>query len=73
MDDFLETVERIDEGGSVVEPGLVQQLVAARCVRDPLDELTMWHDAPERLEKYQAIDPALLRTETPAFAGVSWS
>jgi DNA-binding NarL/FixJ family response regulator len=40
VDDFLETVERIVRGGSVVDPGLVQQLVAARRVDDPLDELT---------------------------------
>ena len=39
-DDFLETLERIVKGGSVVDPGLVQQLVAARRVVDPLDELT---------------------------------
>ena len=40
VDDFLETVDRIVKGGSVVDPGLVQQLVAARRVHDPLDELT---------------------------------
>jgi serine/threonine-protein kinase PknK len=40
VDDFLETVERIVRGGSVVEPALVQQLVAARRVGDPLHELT---------------------------------
>jgi DNA-binding NarL/FixJ family response regulator len=40
VEDFLESVERIVRGGSVVDPGLVQQLVAARRVDDPLDELT---------------------------------
>jgi DNA-binding NarL/FixJ family response regulator len=40
VDDFLETLERIARGGSVVDPALVQQLVAARRVDDPLDELT---------------------------------
>jgi serine/threonine-protein kinase PknK len=40
VDDFLETVERIVRGGSVVDPALVQQLVAARRVGDPLHELT---------------------------------
>jgi DNA-binding NarL/FixJ family response regulator len=40
VDDFLETLERIAKGGSVVDPALVQQLVAARRVNDPLDELT---------------------------------
>ena len=40
VDDFLETVERIVKGGSVVDPGLVRQLVAARRIDDPLDELT---------------------------------
>ena len=40
MDEFIETVERISRGGSVVDPGLVQELVAARRVDDPLDELT---------------------------------
>jgi DNA-binding NarL/FixJ family response regulator len=40
VEDFLETLERIVKGGSVVDPGLVQQLVAARRVDDPLEELT---------------------------------
>ncbi len=40
VDDFLETLERIVKGGSVVDPALVQQLVAARRIDDPLDELT---------------------------------
>jgi DNA-binding NarL/FixJ family response regulator len=38
--EFVETVERIARGGSVVDPGLVQELVAARRRDDPLDELT---------------------------------
>jgi DNA-binding NarL/FixJ family response regulator len=38
--DLVETVERIANGGSVVDPGLVQELVAARRRDDPLDELT---------------------------------
>ena len=40
VDDFVETLERIANGGSVVDPALVQQLVAARRVDDPLAELT---------------------------------
>lgn len=40
VDDFLETLEHIVRGGSIVDPALVQQLVAARRVDDPLDELT---------------------------------
>ena len=38
--DFVETVERIASGGSVVDPGLVEELVAARRRGDPLEELT---------------------------------
>jgi len=38
--DFVETVERIASGGSVVDPGLVEELVAARRREDPLEELT---------------------------------
>jgi DNA-binding NarL/FixJ family response regulator len=38
--DFVETVERIARGGSVVDPGLVQELVTARRRDDPLDVLT---------------------------------
>jgi serine/threonine-protein kinase PknK len=38
--DFIEGVERIARGGSVVDPGLVQELVAARRRHDPLDALT---------------------------------
>jgi serine/threonine-protein kinase PknK len=38
--EFVETVERVANGGSVVDPGLVQELVAARRRDDPLEELT---------------------------------
>jgi len=38
--DFIETVERIAKGGSVVDPGLVQELVAANRRDDPLEALT---------------------------------
>ena len=37
VDEFLETLERIVKGGSVVDPALVQELVAARRVDDPLE------------------------------------
>ena len=40
VEEFLETLERISRGGSVVDPELVRELVAARRVNDPLDELT---------------------------------
>jgi len=40
VEQFVETVERIARGGSVVDPGLVQELVAARRRHDPLDVLT---------------------------------
>jgi DNA-binding NarL/FixJ family response regulator len=38
--DFVETLQRIVRGGSVVDPGLVQELVAARRADDPLDALS---------------------------------
>src|SRR2546421_1166106 len=38
--EFVETLERIVRGGSVVDPALVQELVAARRVQDPLDVLS---------------------------------
>jgi DNA-binding NarL/FixJ family response regulator len=38
--EFLAMVERIATGGSVIDPGLVQELVAVRRRNDPLDELT---------------------------------
>jgi DNA-binding NarL/FixJ family response regulator len=38
--DFVATLERIAKGASVVDPALVQELVAARRVHDPLDELS---------------------------------
>jgi DNA-binding NarL/FixJ family response regulator len=40
VDDFIDTLRRIARGGSVVDPALVQELVAARRVDDPLEELT---------------------------------
>ena len=38
--DFLETVRRIVQGGSVVDPALVQELISARRRDDPLELLT---------------------------------
>jgi serine/threonine-protein kinase PknK len=38
--DFVEALERIARGGSVVDPGLVQELVAERRRDDPLADLT---------------------------------
>jgi DNA-binding NarL/FixJ family response regulator len=38
--DFIESVDRVAQGGSVVDPGLVQELVAARRRNDPLESLT---------------------------------
>ena len=40
LDEFLATLERIVRGGSVVDPALVQELVAARRLHDPLDALS---------------------------------
>jgi DNA-binding NarL/FixJ family response regulator len=40
VDEFIATIERIARGGSVVDPGLVQELVAARRHDDPLEALT---------------------------------
>jgi len=40
VDEFIETLERIVKGGSVVDPALVQELVAAQRVDDPLDVLS---------------------------------
>jgi DNA-binding NarL/FixJ family response regulator len=38
--EFIETVERVARGGSVVDPSLIQELVAARRRNDPLEALT---------------------------------
>jgi DNA-binding NarL/FixJ family response regulator len=40
VDEFVETLERIAKGGSVVDPSLVRELVGARRREDPLAELT---------------------------------
>jgi DNA-binding NarL/FixJ family response regulator len=40
VDDLTETLERLAAGGSVVDPALVQELVAARRIDDPLAVLT---------------------------------
>lgn len=40
VEDFIDTLERIVKGGSVVDPALVQELVAARRVQDPLEVLS---------------------------------
>jgi DNA-binding NarL/FixJ family response regulator len=40
VDDFIETLERIAKGGSVVDPALVRELVTARKRNDPLAGLS---------------------------------
>jgi serine/threonine-protein kinase PknK len=40
VSEFIESVDRVAQGGSVVDPGIVQELVAARRRDDPLDSLT---------------------------------
>jgi serine/threonine-protein kinase PknK len=40
VDDFVEALGRILRGGSIVDPGLVQELVSARRVDDPLARLS---------------------------------
>ncbi|HET8872473.1 MAG TPA: response regulator transcription factor [Gaiellaceae bacterium] len=40
VDEFVATLERIVEGGSVVDPALVQELFAARRAQDPLEVLS---------------------------------
>jgi DNA-binding NarL/FixJ family response regulator len=40
VDEFIETLQRIVKGGSVVDPALVHELVAARRAEDPLDVLS---------------------------------
>jgi DNA-binding NarL/FixJ family response regulator len=41
VDDFIETVDRVMHGGSVVDPTIVQELVGARRREDRLDRLTV--------------------------------
>jgi DNA-binding NarL/FixJ family response regulator len=40
IDEFLESIDRLSRGGSVVDPALVVELLAARTADDPLDSLT---------------------------------
>jgi DNA-binding NarL/FixJ family response regulator len=40
IDEFVETLERIAKGASVIDPAIVQELVAARRVTDPLEDLS---------------------------------
>jgi serine/threonine-protein kinase PknK len=40
VDEFIDALERIARGGVVLDPGLVQELVAARHRDDPLDALS---------------------------------
>jgi DNA-binding NarL/FixJ family response regulator len=40
IDDFIEKVERVLDGGSVVDPAIVQELVNVRHREDRLDRLT---------------------------------
>jgi DNA-binding NarL/FixJ family response regulator len=40
VDDFVETLDRIVKGASVIDPALVQELVVGRRVNDPLEDLS---------------------------------
>jgi DNA-binding NarL/FixJ family response regulator len=40
LDEFLDAVDRVCRGSSVVDPALIKELVAARDIDDPLEELT---------------------------------
>ena len=40
VDEFIDTLERIVKGGSVVDPALVHELVAAQRAEDPLEVLS---------------------------------
>jgi DNA-binding NarL/FixJ family response regulator len=40
VEDFLDTVQRVAEGGSIVDPALIQELVTARRRNDPLAVLS---------------------------------
>jgi serine/threonine-protein kinase PknK len=40
VEEFVDTLKRVERGGSAVDPALVQELVAARRVGDPLEGLT---------------------------------
>jgi serine/threonine-protein kinase PknK len=40
VEDFVDTLERIVKGASMIDPALVQELVAARGAVDPLDVLS---------------------------------
>ena len=40
IEEFLESIDRLSRGGTVVDPSLVVELLAARTAHDPLDGLT---------------------------------
>jgi DNA-binding NarL/FixJ family response regulator len=40
VDDFIDAIERVAEGGAVIDPKLVSELVASGVVDDPLEALT---------------------------------
>jgi DNA-binding NarL/FixJ family response regulator len=40
VDEFIETLERVVKGASIVDPAVVQELVAARRSEDPLDQIS---------------------------------
>jgi DNA-binding NarL/FixJ family response regulator len=40
IDEFLESIDRLSRGGSVVDPSLVVELLAARTTDDPLEGIT---------------------------------
>ena len=41
IDEFLDSIDRLARGGSVVDPSLVVELLAARTAEDPLEGITL--------------------------------
>src|SRR5262249_58375056 len=60
IDEFLDSIDRLRRGGSVVDPSLVVELLAARTAEDPLEGLT----ARER-------EGLALMAEGPTNAGIA--
>jgi DNA-binding NarL/FixJ family response regulator len=40
IEEFLESIDRLSRGGTVVDPSLVVELLSARTADDPLEDLT---------------------------------
>ena len=66
LDEFLAAVRRVANGGTVVDPDVVAQLLGRRRDDEPLDELTPREREVHQPDRRRALEPGDLREALPS-------